>query len=40
MSPGSPFNKSLWFSLVSLPIGLGIVLGFWRKYLIPSLRRS
>jgi hypothetical protein len=40
MSPGSPFNKSLWFSLVSLPIGLGIVLGFWRKYLIPLLRRS
>ena len=40
ISSGSPFNKSLWFSLVSLPIVFGLVFGFWRKYLIPSLRRS
>lgn len=38
---GEPMtNEAIWFSLVPLPISLLGLVGFWRKYLIPSLRKS
>ena len=40
ISPNSPFNMSLWLLLLPLPIALSFIVGFWRKHLIPSLRRS
>lgn len=40
ISPSSTLSMSLWFLLLPLPVALSFIVGFWRKYLIPSLRRS